>query len=83
MVYRTGTYRVSDFIRIGVCPLPLVVGALTIGLVSVIWPFERAGQVWGVPGGALLDDHRVAQFPGDLFFEGSLIMEDDGGGAAF
>ena len=38
MVYGPGTYRVSDFVRIGV-PLTLVVGALTIGLAPVLWPF--------------------------------------------
>jgi di/tricarboxylate transporter len=38
MVYSAGGYKFGDFLRIGV-PLTLVVGALTVGLVPVIWPW--------------------------------------------
>jgi di/tricarboxylate transporter len=38
MVFGPGTYRFSDFVKIGM-PLTLVVGALTIGLAPMIWPF--------------------------------------------
>ncbi len=38
MVFNVGGYRFSDFLRIGI-PLTLLVGALTVGLVPLIWPF--------------------------------------------
>ena len=38
MVFNVGGYRFSDFLRIGI-PLTLVVGAVTVGLAPLIWPF--------------------------------------------
>jgi len=38
MVYGPGGYRFADYVRFGL-PLSILVGALTIGLVPVIWPF--------------------------------------------
>jgi di/tricarboxylate transporter len=38
MVYNVGGYRFSDFLRIGI-PLTLLIGALTVALVPMIWPF--------------------------------------------
>ncbi|TVQ89352.1 MAG: SLC13 family permease [Chromatiaceae bacterium] len=38
MVYNIGGYRFGDFVRIGV-PLTLVVGAVSVGLVPLVWPF--------------------------------------------
>jgi len=38
MVYGPGTYRFTDFVKIGV-PLTVVVGIITITLVPLIWPF--------------------------------------------
>jgi di/tricarboxylate transporter len=38
MVYEPGSYRFSDFVKLGV-PLTLVVGAITIILVPLIWQF--------------------------------------------
>jgi di/tricarboxylate transporter len=37
MVYGPGGYRFTDFLRLG-APLTLLVGALTVGLVPLIWP---------------------------------------------
>jgi di/tricarboxylate transporter len=38
MVYGPGGYRFGDFVRIGV-PLNLLVGAITIALAPLVWPF--------------------------------------------
>ncbi|HET7313284.1 SLC13 family permease [Salinisphaera sp.] len=38
MVYGPGGYRFTDFLRLGL-PLTLLVGALTVTLVPMIWPF--------------------------------------------
>ena len=38
MVFNVGGYRFADFLRIGI-PLTLLVGAVTVGLVPLIWPF--------------------------------------------
>jgi di/tricarboxylate transporter len=38
MVYEPGSYRFSDFVKLGV-PLTMVVGAITIILVPLIWQF--------------------------------------------
>ena len=38
MVYGPGTYRFTDFVKIGV-PLTAVVGIVTVTLVPLIWPF--------------------------------------------
>ncbi len=38
MVYSVGGYRFGDFLRAGI-PLTLLVGAITVGLVPLIWPF--------------------------------------------
>jgi di/tricarboxylate transporter len=38
MVYEPGSYRFSDFVKIGV-PLTIVVGIVTIALVPRLWPF--------------------------------------------
>ncbi|MCF7983383.1 MAG: SLC13 family permease [Thiohalocapsa sp.] len=38
MVFSVGGYRFGDFLRIGI-PLTLVVGAVTVALVPLIWPF--------------------------------------------
>lgn len=38
MVFNVGGYRFSDFLRVGI-PATLLVGAVTIGLVPLIWPF--------------------------------------------
>ena len=38
MVYGPGSYRFTDFVKIGV-PLTLVVGIVTIALVPRVWPF--------------------------------------------
>jgi di/tricarboxylate transporter len=38
MVFNVGGYRFGDFLRIGI-PLTLLVGAVTVGLVPLIWPF--------------------------------------------
>jgi di/tricarboxylate transporter len=38
MVYEPGSYRFTDFVKIGV-PLTMVVGIMTIALVPRIWPF--------------------------------------------
>jgi di/tricarboxylate transporter len=38
MVYGPGGYRFSDYLRIGV-PLNILVGAITIALTPMIWPF--------------------------------------------
>lgn len=39
MVYGPGGYRFSDYVRIGL-PLNLVLGALTVALAPLIWPFH-------------------------------------------
>ncbi len=38
MVFNVGGYRFADFVRIGL-PLTVLVGAITIALVPLIWPF--------------------------------------------
>jgi di/tricarboxylate transporter len=38
MVYNAGGYRFADFVRIGL-PLTLMTGAVTVGLVPLIWKF--------------------------------------------
>ncbi|MFW6258885.1 MAG: SLC13 family permease, partial [Halochromatium sp.] len=38
MVFNVGGYRFVDFLRIGI-PLTLLIGALTVALVPLIWPF--------------------------------------------
>ena len=38
MVYSIGGYRFSDFLRAGI-PLTLLVGAITVALAPIIWPF--------------------------------------------
>ena len=38
MVYSIGGYRFSDFLRAGI-PLTLLVGAITVALAPLIWPF--------------------------------------------
>ncbi|MGB5833906.1 MAG: SLC13 family permease [Thiohalocapsa sp.] len=38
MVFNVGGYRFGDFLRIGI-PLTLLVGAVTVALVPLIWPF--------------------------------------------
>ena len=38
MVYEPGSYRFTDFVKIGV-PLTILVGIVTIALVPRIWPF--------------------------------------------
>ncbi len=38
MVYGPGGYRFSDYLRIGI-PLNIVVGAVTVWLTPVVWPF--------------------------------------------
>jgi di/tricarboxylate transporter len=38
MVYGPGGYRFADYLRIGV-PLNILVGAITIALTPMIWPF--------------------------------------------
>lgn len=39
LVYGAGGYRFSDFLRIGV-PMNLIVGAATVLLVPILWPFR-------------------------------------------
>jgi len=39
MVFNVGGYRFSDFLRIGI-PLTVLVGAMTVALVPLIWPFS-------------------------------------------
>jgi di/tricarboxylate transporter len=38
MVFNVGGYRFSDFLRVGI-PLTLVVGAVTVGVVPLVWDF--------------------------------------------
>jgi di/tricarboxylate transporter len=38
MVYGPGGYRFSDYVRFGL-PLNVLVGAVTIALVPIFWPF--------------------------------------------
>ena len=38
MVYGPGGYRFNDYVKIGV-PLDLLIGAITVGLAPLIWPF--------------------------------------------
>jgi di/tricarboxylate transporter len=38
MVFSVGGYRFADFLRVGV-PLTLLVGAVTVLLAPLIWPF--------------------------------------------
>jgi di/tricarboxylate transporter len=38
MVFNVGGYRFSDFLRVGI-PLTLVVGAVTVGVVPLVWGF--------------------------------------------
>jgi di/tricarboxylate transporter len=38
MVYGPGGYRFSDYVRIGL-PLNFIVGAVTVLLAPVFWPF--------------------------------------------
>jgi len=38
MVYNAGGYRFSDYLRVGI-PLTILVGAITVALVPLVWPF--------------------------------------------
>ncbi|MCB1717433.1 MAG: SLC13 family permease, partial [Candidatus Competibacteraceae bacterium] len=38
MVYGLGGYRFSDYLRLGL-PLTILIGAITVGVTPLIWPF--------------------------------------------
>ena len=38
MVYGLGGYRFSDYLRLGL-PLTILIGAITVGVIPLIWPF--------------------------------------------